>query len=184
MSLNSWFEKGMNFQEYVDAMNVNKEELLKIYNEVTIPESTQAKLEQLKNRHWKVVTLTADWCGDALLNVPVIQKMMEIANIDTRFLIRDENLELMDQYLTNGKSRSIPIFVFMDEKGNEVNVWGPRSTEIEEIVIEMKKGLPDKDDPNFQEKQTAVFKAIRTNFVEDKKYWNSVINSVEEKLFS
>jgi hypothetical protein len=90
----------------------------------------------------------------------------------------------MDQYLTNGKSRSIPIFVFMDEKGNEVNVWGPRSAEIEEIVVEMKKELPDKDDPNFQEKQTAVFKAIRTNFVEDKKYWNSVINSVEEKLFS
>lgn len=161
MSLNSWFKKGMTFQEYVEAMNVNKEELLKIYHEVTIPESTQTKLEQLKNLNWKVVTLTADWCGDALLNVPVIQKMMEKANIDTRFLIRDENLELMDQYLTNGKSRSIPIFVFMDEKGNEVNVWGPRSAEIEEIVVEMKKELPDKEDPNFQEKQTAVFKAIQ-----------------------
>ena len=184
MSLMSWFEKGMTFQEYVDSMTVNKEELQKIYNEVTIPEETTQKLAQLKEKNWKVVTLTADWCGDALLNVPIIQKMMEIANVDTRFLIRDENLELMDQYLTNGKSRSIPIFVFMDAQGNEVNVWGPRSVEIEELVTEMKKDLPAKEDPNFQEKQVAVFKAIRTTFVENKKYWDSVINSVETKLFS
>jgi Thioredoxin len=184
MSLIPWFEKGMTFQEYVEAMNVNKEELQMIYNEVKIPEETKQKLAQLKDKNWKVVTLTADWCGDALLNVPIIQKMMEIANIDTRFLIRDENLELMDQYLTNGKSRSIPIFVFMDEKGNEVNVWGPRSAEIEALVAEMKKDFPSKEDPNFQEKQNAVLKTIRTTFVENKQYWDSVIHSVENKLFS
>ncbi|WP_088071742.1 thioredoxin family protein [Gottfriedia luciferensis] len=184
MTLNVWFEKGMSFQEYVDSMSVNKEELQKIYNEVIIPDETSQKLTQLKEKNWKVVTLTADWCGDALLNVPVIQKMMEIASIDTRFLIRDENLELMDQYLTNGKSRSIPIFIFMDEEGNEVKVWGPRSAEIEELVAEMKKDFPAKDDPNFQEKQTAVLKSIRTTFVENKKYWDSVRKSVEEKLLS
>jgi Thioredoxin len=184
MSLDTWYEKGMTFTEYVDAMKVNKEKLQTIYNEVTIPEETKEKLLQLKEKNWKVVTLTADWCGDALLNVPIIQRMMEIASIENRFLIRDENLELMDQYLTNGKSRSIPIFIFMDNEGREVNVWGPRAAEIEVLVTEMKKELPDKEDPNFQEKQSEVFKKVHNVFVENKNLWNTVIQSVEEKLFS
>ena len=184
MSLNSWFDKGMTFGEYVDSMSVNKEQLQSIYNEVSIPEETVQNLSSLKDKNWKVVALTADWCGDALLNVPVIQKMAEIANIDTRFLIRDENLELMDQYLTNGKSRSIPIFIFMDTEGNEVKVWGPRSEQVEGLVSEMKKDFPAKDDPNFQEKQTAVLKTIRETFVENKELWSSVIESVEQKLLS
>lgn len=184
MSLISWFDKGMTFGEYVDAMSVNKEQLQYIYSEVSIPEETVQKLTQLKEKNWKVVTLTADWCGDALLNVPVIQKMMEIANIETRFLIRDENLELMDQYLTNGKSRSIPIFIFMDANGNEVKVWGPRSEEVEAVVAELKKDFPAKEDPNFQEKQMAVLKTIREKLVENKALWSSVIKSVEQKFFS
>ncbi|WP_088042278.1 thioredoxin family protein [Bacillus sp. EAC] len=184
MSLITWFEKGMTFKDYVEAMKVNKVELQTIYNEVTIPEETQQKLVQLQDKSWKVVVLTADWCGDALLNVPVIEKMMEIAHIETRFLIRDENLELMDQYLTNGKSRSIPIFVFMDEEGNEVKVWGPRAAEIESLVMELKKDFPDKEDPNFQEKQAAFFKKMRENFVGNKDLWNIVIQSVEDRLFN
>lgn len=184
MSLLQWFEKGMSFQEYVSSMNVNKDELQFIYDEVEIPEDTQKLLAQLQDKNWKVVVLTADWCGDALLNVPIMQKMMEIGNVESRFLIRDENLELMDQYLTNGKSRSIPIFIFMDHEGNEVKVWGPRSEEVEALVSGMKKDFPAKDDPNFIEKQAAVLKSIRKVFVENKLYWTSVIQSVEKRLFS
>ena len=41
----------------------------------------------------------------------------------------------MDQYLTNGTARSIPIFIFIDEKGEEKAVWGPRAKEVQEIVV-------------------------------------------------
>ena len=54
---------------------------------------------------------------------PIIQRMAEVSQIELRFLIRDENLELMDQYLTNQTARSIPIFIFIDEAGEEKAVW-------------------------------------------------------------
>lgn len=38
-----------------------------------------------------------------------MKRISEVANIDMRLLIRDENLELMDQYLTNGTARAIPL---------------------------------------------------------------------------
>src|SRR5690625_6161251 len=53
-----------------------------------------------------------------MLNIPIFLKIAEIANMPVRFLNRDENLELMDEYLTNG-NRVIPIFIFIDEDGNE-----------------------------------------------------------------
>ena len=49
-------------------------------------------------------------------------------------LLRDQNLELMDQYLTNGTSRAIPIFVFIDQNGNERAVWGPRAETVQHFV--------------------------------------------------
>ncbi|MBP0725400.1 thioredoxin family protein [Bacillus sp. RG28] len=184
MTLLQWFEKGMTFQLYVDSMNVNKEELQYIFDQVKVEEQLAQKLEDLKTKNWKVVTLTADWCGDALLCVPIVQKMMEIAQIETRFLNRDDNLELMDQYLTNGTSRSIPIFIFMDQDGNEMKVWGPRSSEVEAFVAEKKKDIPHKEDPDFQAKQIVVFKEIRSTFMKESLFWDSVMKSVEEKLFS
>lgn len=61
-----------------------------------------------------------------------MKRISEVANIDMRLLIRDENLELMDRYLTNGTARAIPIFIFIDKDGNEQAVLdhAPKSTRI------------------------------------------------------
>jgi len=37
-----------------------------------------------------------------------------------RIFLRDENPDLMDQFLKNGLYRSIPVFAFFDEHMNEV----------------------------------------------------------------
>jgi len=37
-----------------------------------------------------------------------------------RIFLRDENPDLMDQFLKEGLYRSIPVFVFFDERMNEV----------------------------------------------------------------
>ena len=69
--------------------------------------------------------------------------MAEVSQIELRFLNRDENLELMDQYLTNQTSRSIPIFIFIDEAGEEKRVWGPRAEEVQQLVMSLRSELPD-----------------------------------------
>ncbi len=81
---------------------------------------------------WMV--LTEDWCGDSAQNLPYLAKYVELNDkIDMRILERDNNLEIMDQYLTNGKSRSIPKMVAFDADGNELFVWGPRPKEAQEL---------------------------------------------------
>ena len=54
----------------------------------------------------KVLVITEDWCGDAMMNLPIL-KLSEALNLEVRVFHRDDDTKLIDQYLTNGKSRAI-----------------------------------------------------------------------------
>ena len=86
---------------------------------------------------WMV--LTEDWCGDSAQNLPYIAKIADCNDyITLRILPRDKNLDIMDQYLTGGKSRSIPKLVAFDKDGNELFQWGPRPAEAQKLVMDLK----------------------------------------------
>lgn len=86
---------------------------------------------------WMVIT--EDWCGDSAQNLPYIAALAELnSNIDLRILLRDDNPDIMDHYLTNGISRSIPILVAFEENGEELFRWGPRPAEAQELVDNLK----------------------------------------------
>lgn len=184
MHLEAWFEKGMTFEEYRNGMQVNQQELNRVYEQVTFTEEDLVTFKEFQKRNWRGIVLTADWCGDAALNVPIFQKIAEQSNIELRYLIRDENLELMDQYLTNGKSRSIPIFVFFNQEGKEVMVWGPRAPHVEDLVTSLRAGLPPAESSDFPDKQKNMFREFREKITSDSFIWRTVIDSVKEKFLS
>ena len=68
--------------------------------------------------------LTEGWCGDAAQILPVLNKIDQaIDNIDVKLLYRDQNLELMDEFLTNG-GRSIPKVIIVDKNSLEAKEAG------------------------------------------------------------
>lgn len=182
MNLADWYEKGMTAQTYIDAMRMNKEELQSIYDRFQVSNEDEAQFAELKAKNLRAIVLTEDWCGDAMVNVPILLKIAEKANIDVRMLLRDENLELMDQYLTNGTARAIPIFIFIDEAGNETAVWGPRAPEAQQLVDEERAKLPEKDAPDFKEKQLQLYKDLNETFTKDEQLWTDIYESIMNRL--
>ena len=123
----------------IDYTKMNVQRMKRLDKQVELSESLQEELEALdRKRIWLV--LTEAWCGDAAQNVPVIAKMAEQTdNIDLKFILRDENLEIMDEYLTNG-GRSIPKLVCLDaETLDELGSWGPRPAEAQQKAMQWKK---------------------------------------------
>ncbi|MBB6450763.1 hypothetical protein HNR44_002753 [Geomicrobium halophilum] len=173
MELNEWYSKGMSAKRYIENMTEHKENLQHIYENFSI--SADNRLEK---KPLRVIVLTEDWCGDAMLNVPILLRIAEQTDIQTSFLLRDSNLELMDQYLTNGKSRSIPVFIFIDENGNEVANWGPRAPELQARVDKLFADLPSKDAPNYEEKWKETLVTITKTYREDDNVWNDVYESI------
>lgn len=86
---------------------------------------------------WLVIT--EGWCGDAAQIVPVLQKMaLANENINLRFILRDEHLDIMDNFLTNG-GRSIPKILVLNASTYEVlTSWGPRPEEMQAMIMEAK----------------------------------------------
>jgi len=86
---------------------------------------------------WMV--LTESWCGDAAHLMPVMNKIAELNNnIDFRVVLRDENNELMNRFLTNG-SKSIPKLIMIDKaSGDVINSYGPRPNSATKMVNDYK----------------------------------------------
>jgi pantothenate kinase-related protein Tda10 len=88
------------------------------------------------------------WCGDAAQIVPVIEAVAQASagHLRTAYLLRDDNLDLTDQYLTNC-SRSIPkLVVLRADTLTEVTHWGPRPAEAQALLNKLKaEGLAHDD---------------------------------------
>ncbi|MFB4169260.1 thioredoxin family protein [Virgibacillus sp. JSM 102003] len=181
MDLNQWYEKGITPDAYIESMEKNKQNLLHIYDHFTPPADKQF-FQKLTDKNIRVIVLTEDWCGDAMLNIPILIRIAEQANIPVKMLLRDENLELMDQYLTNGKARSIPIFIFIDEAGNEVAKWGPRAKAIQQYLDDARENLPPKDADDYEEKSKEMYLFMTKSFRDNQDIWQEVYTSIKKKL--
>ena len=61
----------------------------------------------------KLLAIVEAWCGDVYRELPTLVRIAEGAGIELRIFLRDENPDIMDEFLSNGgKSRAIPVFVF------------------------------------------------------------------------
>ena len=146
--MKEYVEKSMTFAEYIkliddllldgkttgtnqsDAMfnygKLNRQRMHRLEKTVNLDESLKEKTRSLDVR-WIWLVITEGWCGDAAQNIPLIEKIAaENEGIETRYVLRDENLDLMDKYLTNN-ARSIPKLICLDaETFTEIGTWGPR----------------------------------------------------------
>jgi hypothetical protein len=110
----------------------------------SIGEEQLAKVANLNTKQtWLLIS--EGWCGDAAHVLPVLAKIAAASNgiIDLRIVLRDENLVLMDDYLTNG-GRSIPKMVKLDSKLEEIDTWGPRPSDAQQIMTDGKAAGKEK----------------------------------------
>ena len=117
---------------------LNRQRMQRIGKTAVLGEAVKAKANG-NERPMIWLVITEGWCGDAAQNIPVIEKIAnESPLIETRYILRDENPELMDAYLTNG-ARSIPKLIALDgETLAELGTWGPRPKAAMDYFYEMR----------------------------------------------
>ncbi|WP_299678688.1 thioredoxin family protein [uncultured Tenacibaculum sp.] len=111
-----------------------------------LTEDTLTKIKNVEEPQTWIV-LTEGWCGDAAHNIPVLNKMAEEnPNIDLQLVLRDENLDLMDNFLTNG-GRSIPKLIAVNKENDVLFTWGPRPSVATKMIADYKEehGVVDAD---------------------------------------
>ena len=163
--VNLLLEKGMTTGEnqtdkLLNFTSLNVKRMNKWDKILKVDSRVKEEILSIENKQVWMVLVEA-WCGDAAQNLPVIAKLSELnQNIELKIVLRDENPEIMDQYLTNG-SRSIPKLVaFNKESMEEIAQWGPRPQAVQELLAEFKQ------QENFVYEEFAV--AAHTWYAKDK----------------
>lgn len=136
--------------DLVEYTKLNLQRMERINKTLEVNPELQASVKAITHSQtW--LCITEAWCGDAAQNLPLFQRLADMNPLITfKLVLRDENLELMDRYLTNG-GRAIPVVIGIQD-GNEIWKWGPRPKDAQEMINAFKQH-PDR---TFEELKTAL----------------------------
>ncbi|PQJ75482.1 thioredoxin family protein [Polaribacter gangjinensis] len=125
-------------EELINYSLLNEARMKRLDKTIEIDDEVATEFQKIEEPQiWLVIT--ESWCGDAAQNLPVIHKLAELNDkIQLKLVLRDENLELMDLFLTNN-GRSIPKLIVLDNQLNVLNTWGPRPSFATKMVHDYKE---------------------------------------------
>lgn len=120
------FERGMTWDQYMQHIQRNIPKFQYNYDETQVSADDAARLKAVAARPGgpaKVLVLGEDWCPDVFRGAPVIERIAEAAGLELRVFPRDDNLDIMDEFLNHGEHQSIPVAVFYTKNHDYIAHW-------------------------------------------------------------
>jgi thiol-disulfide isomerase/thioredoxin len=140
------FKTGKTFQEYLDSGIRNRELFEENYRGTRISPEQEAALKELvarENGPHHVVVIGEDWCPDVYRGAPVAARIAEAMGIEYRYFERDQNKDMIAEYLNNGEFESIPVLVFYDKDHRELGHFIERPKLANDQMHEVRAVLGD-----------------------------------------
>ena len=123
------FASGLSYAQYMERIQRNRAKFQYNYDETRLADDDVRVFRELASRPGGpagVLALTEDWCPDVFRGLPVIARIAEAAGMELRIFPRDENLDIMGEFLHEGKHQSIPVFVFYTRDHRYLTHWTER----------------------------------------------------------
>jgi hypothetical protein len=109
------FTQGLTYADFVAQAAVNRDKFEANYKDAPLTDDDIAFFKNTAakpNGPAKVLAIAEAWCGDVYRELPTMARIAEAAGMTLRVFLRDQNADLMDEFLLDGKKRAIPVFVF------------------------------------------------------------------------
>ncbi len=137
------FAQGFTWQAYVDSIKANKERFQKNYQEFQITADDAAFFRTYNARKGpvKLLAIGEDWCPDVVRGMPIAARLAEAGGFDMRIFPRDQNKDLMAEYLWRHNYECIPVFVFFDKDWRELGHWTERPAAAYKWMADVREGL-------------------------------------------
>jgi selT/selW/selH-like putative selenoprotein len=140
------FNQGMTYAEYKAQMTRNRERLEENEALAQLNADDVAFFAQLPQPIHALV-IAEDWCGDVINNLPVLARLAEASGkIELRIFLRDQNLDIMDLYLKEGKYRSIPVVALFTADFQPIGHWIERPASVSALMAALRTELHASDD--------------------------------------
>lgn len=119
--------------EKVEFTRLNVQRMNRVEKTSALSEEQKNAVNNLPRQNWLVIAEA--WCGDCAQIIPVLDAIAKASEgkIDFRICLRDDNPEIMNQFLSNG-ARAVPKLVMMDEAFSVIDTWGSRPAAAQAIA--------------------------------------------------
>jgi hypothetical protein len=146
------FQSGLTYDQYMsEKVQRNREKFQYNYDETKVSDEDSAALRALvqkDNGPARVLALGEDWCPDVFRGLPVIARIAEASGMELRVFPRDDNLDIMNEFLNHGESQSIPTFVFYTRDHDYIAHWIERPVKANAEMGEVMKRYEGLDRTN------------------------------------
>ena len=141
-------------EAYFNYTSLNFSRQNRWFKRGVLTEELKTQIESIsEEQQW--ILITEPWCGDAAHINPFIKMASELNDkVDLKINLRDGEDSLIQEYLTNGVSMSIPILVVRDKDDQDLFVWGPRPKDAQALLMSHKT-----DDSKTNDEKKIEFQA-------------------------
>lgn len=123
----------------VGYSDLNTTRMKRLDKTIKLIEGFENETEKIKEKYTLLV-LSEGWCGDAAQALPVLNIMTEAnEKLDLKIISRDENIDLMNLFLTNGGQAIPKVLVIKQSDLSVVGDWGPRPGVAQQMILDYKK---------------------------------------------
>lgn len=109
------FAHGLSYADYVASIERNQKRFEENYagTEISAEDAAAFKaLMAMPNGPAKLLVIGEDWCPDVFRGMPVFQRLAEATGLDIKIFKRDDNKDIIAEFLKGGEFESIPVAVF------------------------------------------------------------------------
>ena len=135
-------DSGLTYEQYIAQIGQNQDRFRMNYEGTTVSEEDARALRALvakENGPAKMLVLGEDWCPDVYRGMPVLARIAEAAGIEMRVFPRDQNLDIMSEFLKDGEFQSIPTAVFYTRDHRYITHWIERPKKANEEMPILRK---------------------------------------------
>lgn len=146
------FAQGLIWADFLAGAKVNRDKFEHNYHNPVLTQEDLSFFREAGHRPdgpRKLLAIAEAWCGDVYRELPTAVRIAEAAGMDLRIFLRDDNPDIMDEFLSNeGKSRAIPVFAFYTSGTQYITHFTERSAsahaglEVAKEQAKAKLGLP------------------------------------------
>ena len=135
------FDGALSYANYLAAIAVNRDQFQHYYDIARLTDEDVeffTKAAARPSGPAKILVIAEAWCPDVFRGVPVFARIAEASGMTMKVVLRDENPDIMDEFLLNGTARAIPVAVFYTRDHQYLTHWTERPAVAQAEIARMR----------------------------------------------
>ncbi len=150
------FAQGLTYEQWMETIDRNQERFRENYDAMQLSDADAKAFRDLvaaPDGPAKCLSIGEPWCPDVFRGLPVMVRIAEASGMELRSMLRDQNKDVMAEFLKGGEHESIPTFVFYTKDHRYIGHWIERPALANEQLPELGKLTAPLRDPDISEEE-------------------------------